>query len=336
MSDLIYPEELQNNSFALGRPMMRMTCVKPNDNTSTPARIYVPIPTSISFSDGAVYNDAELGVIGGAAMAAARGASNGGVDGAVKAAIGTGGALVAGSNVKSMVASALGAADKLGFGGISDEVKSGVSIGMGTTLNKNITTEFTGVGTRSFTFSFKFVSKSPSETRTIANIIKTFRANLYPKGTLIALTYPSTWNIQFLSGIDGSDIEYLPKIFECYLERLESNFNPSVSVWHADGSPIETDVTVSFKESRALTYEDIKILEERPFQEGDFLSRYNIPEEEKNRLEDEISTAVGTAIFGVPVAPTNRPTRQGRGNNATQGLQGVRPSAYGGLGGQIP
>lgn len=93
-------------------------------------------------------------------------------------------------------------------------------------------------------------------------------------GNFISLQYPPTWNIQFLNGVSGNDIEYLPKIFECYLKGLSSNFNPTANVWREGGSPIETDVTVQFIESRALTYEDIKSLEAKAFKEGDFQRLY--------------------------------------------------------------
>lgn len=276
---LIYPVELRGTN----RPMMRMKCVKPNKPKVSSTfvgppdgraiDIYVPIPVGITFEDGASYNDAELGILGGLAMNAARninaGASAGGLEGALAGALKTGQDALGAVKTRDIVA---GIVSKIP--GIDNEIKSGVAIGMGTTLNKNVTTEFTGVGTRSFSFTFKFVSKSEEETNVIKNIIETFRSNLYPVGNFISLQYPPTWNIQFLNGVSGLDIPYLPKIFECYLKGLSSNFNPSVNVWRLGGSPIETDVTVQFVESRALTYEDIKSLEAKAFQEGDFQRLY--------------------------------------------------------------
>jgi hypothetical protein len=279
---LIYPEDLINSAKG-NRPMMRMRCDKPNieEGDPKPIDIYVPIPVGITFEDGASYNDAELGILGGSTMYAARnisaGASTGRIAGAVDAAIESGQKAlgsVTGKNVVNLITAGIGK----GLG-IDSEIQSGVSIGMGTTLNKNVTTEFTGVGTRNFSFSFKFVSKSEEETLVIKNIIEALRSNLYPMGNFISLQYPPTWNIQFLEAVvegntkltnlDGTDIPYLPKIFQCYLKGLTSNFNPTANVWRRDGSPIETDVTVQFVESRALTYEDIKRLEAKAFKEGD-------------------------------------------------------------------
>jgi hypothetical protein len=268
---LIYPVELRGTN----RPMMRMKCVKPNTSNRkslVPIDIYVPIPVGITFEDGASYNDAELGILGGLAMNAARNinaGASGGLEGALAGALKTGQDALGSVTTRDIVA---GIVAKIPGG--DNGIKSGVAIGMGTTLNKNVTTEFTGVGVRSFSFSFKFVSKSEEETNVIKNIIETFRSNLYPVGNFISLQYPPTWNIQFLNGVSGQDIPYLPKIFECYLKGLSSNFNPSANVWRRGGSPIETDVTVQFIESRALTYEDIKSLEAKAFQEGDFQRLY--------------------------------------------------------------
>ena len=283
-SPLIYPLELRGSS----RPMMRIKCVKPNkpkvsssfvgppDPRSTPIDIYVPIPVGLTFEDGASYNETELGFKGGATMSLARnlkGSSS--VDDILSGIATTATNLYGSAQTKDIVALALeGASKGVGNYKIGDDLKSGAQIGMGTTLNKNTTTEFSGVGTRAFTFIFKFVSKSEEETNVIKNIIETFRSNLYPMGNFISLQYPPTWNIQFLNGVSGNDIEYLPKIFECYLKGLSSNFNPSANVWRKGGSPIETDVSLQFIESRALTYEDIKSLEAKAFKEGDFQRLY--------------------------------------------------------------
>ena len=308
---LIYPVELRGTN----RPMMRMKCVKPNTprkKSNDPAfvgppapgaapgadqiDIYVPIPIGITFEDGASYNDAELNLLGGLAMNAARninaGASAASIEGALAGALKTGQDALGSVKTRDIVA---GIVSKIP--GVDNEIKSGVAIGMGTTLNKNVTTEFTGVGVRSFSFSFKFVSKSEEETNVIKNIIETFRSNLYPVGNFISLQYPPTWNIQFLNGVSGLDIPYLPKIFECYLKGLSSNFNPSANVWRLGGSPIETDVTVQFIESRALTYDDIKSLEARAFQEGDFQRLYG------GGTEAGVRDIIGSSATGSVLTP---------------------------------
>jgi hypothetical protein len=301
-SPLIYPVELRGTN----RPMMRMKCVKPNIKFKSPKpiEIYVPIPVGVTFNDGASYNESELGIIGGAVMNATRnisgGMANAGFKGAVAAGVKSGTDAFNSVSTKDIIAGIVGNAP------IDGEVKSGVAIGMGTTLNKNVTTEFTGVGVRSFSFAFKFVSKNEEETLVIKDIIESFRSNLYPIGNFISLQYPPTWNIQFLNGVSGKDIPYLPKIFECYLKGLSSNFNPSANVWRQGGSPIETDVTVEFIESRALTYDDIKSLEARAFQEGDFARMYGGGGVESGS-KDTINSSATTPTNSFTIDKTNFP-----------------------------
>jgi len=293
-SPLVFPDELKSAK----RPMMELKCFAPNDKGEFV--VYVPIPSGISFGDGASYNDASLGIIGGLAMAAAKNVSAGakadGLEGAIAGAVKTGTNAYEKASMKDLIAGAIGKAP------IDGEVKTGVSIGMGATLNKNVTTEFTGVGTRGFTFSFKFIAKSQSESQTVANIVKGFRSNLYPIGNFISLKYPPTWRIRFIDGVTGSDISYLPKIFECYLTDLTTNFNSSVNIWHSDGSPIETDITIAFKESRALTYEDIKLLETKAYEQKDFLNSY-----QKINPDGTVETLSSPSV-GTTETPTNTET----------------------------
>jgi hypothetical protein len=112
-----------------------------------------------------------------------------------------------------------------------------------------------------------------------------------------------------LNGESGKDIPYLPKIFECYLKGLSSNFNPSANVWRQGGSPIETDVTVEFIESRALTYDDIKSLEARAFQEGDFARMYGGGGVESGS-KDTINSSATTSTPTPTTTETTTETRQ--------------------------
>jgi hypothetical protein len=152
-----------------------------------------------------------------------------------------------------------------------------VGIATRTSLNKNIVTEFNGVGTRQFSFQFKLMTVSVEEAKIIKKICEVFRANLYPTGNSLQLSYPPTWYINFKK--DGKDISYIPKIFECYLSNISTVYNASSNLWHPDGSPVETDLQISFVESRALTQHDIKTLVDRPFKDGDFNVAYKISSE---------------------------------------------------------
>ena len=97
----------------------------------------------------------------------------------------------------------------------------------------------------------------------ITKIIKTFRENMYPKGNDVILTYPPIWTMKFYDGATGTENRKLPKIFQSYLTGMTATYNGTTNMFHNDGSPVETDVSVQFQETRALTLKDIVGLSEQ-------------------------------------------------------------------------
>lgn len=306
---LVYPLELNSVSTAVvgaqvGRPMIRFQTfgtAAAGDSVS----ICMPIPQNISFADAATYNDAELGFAGGAGMAAARAGL--GAGGNIGAGVSAGLGAIAGGIPKSLGNLVQGLSAS--FTSAGAEVQSAVSIGVGATLNKNITTQFTGTGTRRFSFVFKFISVSSAESTRINDISKAFRLGLYPQGNAYQLQYPSTWTIQFLEGVSGNDIQYLPKLFECYLESMTSTYNSIANIWRTDGSPLDSEITLTFIESRSLTKDDIKFLEDNPYDKSRFLANYNIPnttatDVTNNSTSPTATTTTSTAATSTTAATT--------------------------------
>lgn len=270
--DLHYPLSLTGISAAeseaestldLKRPTIIFTRNK--RDIDAPLKIAFPIPQGLDFSDGAGYDDQPLNFVVSGLM------------GAVQSGMATskqGGDMnsIIGSSIDSLKQSftsdsrgygMVGAEILKSMGKLSDDNKTAIGIAMKATINKHVTTEFTGVGTRNYAFKFKMIGSSAAESKMIRDICNAFREGLYPEGDNIALHYPPTWTIRFLLGRD--DISYLPKIWECYLTTLNVSYNGSAGLWHEDGSPLECDISVSFKETRALTYKDIRDLEKSSF-----------------------------------------------------------------------
>lgn len=297
--DLHYPLSLTginqlddtDNALEFIRPTIVFTC---NSRTAlTPAvKIAFPIPQGLEFSDGASYDDNALGFVAAGIIDTAKSAVNvaqsGGSAESVAASIDS----LKRSFVPTSAQSGLFTAANA-IGGISDTFKSSLGIAMKMTVNRHVTTEFTGIGTRNYGFKFKMIGSSRQESDMIRNICETFRDGLYPDGDALALRYPPTWTIRFM--LKNSDIEYIPKIWECYLTSVNVSYNGTAALWHDDGSPIECDITVSFKETRALTHKDIQDLKRQPFtniqnkNSRDVPKRVDIqsskPQESINRIE---------------------------------------------------
>jgi hypothetical protein len=250
---LYFPDDLRSGS----RPLMQMICNTARNNYNDSFMVYLPVPLNLQFADAATYNDTELGAAGGMVAGLASAANSGGTAGASNYL----------SNLKGNIPNSLSGLTQLAASAmpqLGDSVKSAVSIGLGTTLNKNITTEFTGMGTRRYSFAFKFMAKSQNESEMIRNISRAFRIGLYAEGNSLQLKYPPTWSIYFLDGT-GADLEYIPKIYECYLETVNVSYNQTANIWFSDGAPLECDLSLTFIETRSLTASDIKSLDDAPF-----------------------------------------------------------------------
>jgi hypothetical protein len=70
------------------------------------------------------------------------------------------------------------------------------------------------------------------------------------------LSIPHTVTVSFLD--DGLLNEHLYRTKECFITNLEINYTTQ-GAWtaHADGSPIETQITMSLKEITPVTKQDI-------------------------------------------------------------------------------
>jgi len=148
--------------------------------------------------------------------------------------------------------------------GIPQAAAQGAAFALGISMNKNVTTEFTGVGTRSFGFQYKLVPSTIEEGKTIHEITKFLRSAIYPTKDVNAfgavLRYPPKFKIRFFNRIGGSRLKSIPAIFDCFLESLSTTYNGNNS-FHYDGRPVDTDIQFTFKETRALTSKDIEDLE---------------------------------------------------------------------------
>lgn len=274
ITNLVYPHNLLS---AGKRPMIQFYCnsTRIQLNERYPTNIFFPIPDGIEIADGSNYDDADLGVLGAAALNVVKSNQSGtSLSSALTNEIGKANDSLNNSSISQLLA----ALSTSPVGSDLSVVRSGMSIGMKAMYNKHITTEFTGVSTRAHAFKFKMIATSKAESDTVRNIISSFRLGLYPEGNAILLNYPPTWTIRFLHP-DGTDIKYIPKIFECYLQGVTASYNSSGNMWHDDGAPLECDVAISFKETRSLVAQDIARLEEAAFDTLSFPNKINIPNE---------------------------------------------------------
>jgi len=253
--DIVFPLSLRSKPV----PFITFTPKPPRPGTSVSGTIiHLPMPPGISFNDSMSYSSIDLGVIG---QIGTEVISEVAKQTSVAEAAGAGVGALAGSLVNKMrkmnaAATASIIARKAGVSSVADNIDFSTR----QVIAPNTNTTFQNSSVRQFQFTFKLVGKSEKEAKEIDRIISIFRIGMYPKGNDVILEYPAIWNIDFQIPIDAENSKpntFIPKIFSCYLISMNAVYNGSTNLYHGDGSPIETDISLQFQETRPLTQDDI-------------------------------------------------------------------------------
>ena len=253
---LVFPLDIMAASTTY-RPMVVFT--QENNNAASSnirlrspvPMISLPIPIGIATADKSTYTEKELGIFGNAVAGSLQGGAN---TDAIQGVYDKAKEQFGGSK-EEMTSLVLN-----GLKSVSPNISSAASIGAGTIFNPYMNTEFSGVDTRSFSFKFTLIPTSKEEADLIRQIVYAFRSGIYPVSSGFQLLYPPSWTIRFVAlsgGAEIKELDHIPKIFSCYLDSVDSTFNSSNNMWRNDSAPFATDLSLSFKETRALTYEDI-------------------------------------------------------------------------------
>ena len=132
------------------------------------------------------------------------------------------------------------------------------------------------------------ISESPEEAETIKQIVDLVRKYSMPEATgTLSIQYPAFFEIEFYQGDKRN--KFMPKIFQCHLTSLGTTYNATSNIFHADGAPLETDMSLSFQEQKSLTRKDL----------------YDIEGDDGTDTESTIFT--GTEEVGDPEAATGTP-----------------------------
>ena len=153
-----------------------------------------------------------------------------------------------------------------GIGAVQD-------IQRGFVRNNRLELTFDGIGRRSFSFNFKCMPKSENEAKAVDKIVNMFRFYMAPsfKGTDVSqsrtMIVPATFDITYLFE-NGTPNAYLNKISTCVLESCDVKYGgervqfyrPTQNFRGEDGAPpVETDITLGFKEIELITRERIGV-----------------------------------------------------------------------------
>lgn len=115
---------------------------------------------------------------------------------------------------------------------------------------------FDRVGFRQFSLAYKFMPKSKEESDVLEQIIKAFKKNSLPTGNANDSTFlnvPGRWDISF-----SDDIKGFPQYDACVLTSIQTVYNESKNIFHADGRANEINLVLTFRETSIQTAEKIK------------------------------------------------------------------------------
>lgn len=234
------------------------------DRTVDYAGINIKLYLPVSYQQNDSFNIAtpELGQIGAAAAAAASGGK--GMMSAGMEAMGRGASTIIDLVTGGLAGDAarLGAAQMAGRVPIvGAELGQAAQISGAVTVNPNLRSAFRGVGLREFSFTFKFLARSQREAQMVESIIRSFREFAYPEsielgGISGGYKYPHMFEIVVKHEPTGKRVG--SKIKDCFLRSIATNYNPSSMAFHADGQPVEIDLSLNFVEEVTLSRKDIQ------------------------------------------------------------------------------
>lgn len=235
------------------------------------------VPVAVTFQDGVLYNNIDLGVLGGSASAAM--ASGQGITAAMLE-----GLKKTGTSLSDLAKTGLDLTDEYSRVAAArftpGVLGSAVRLTAQATTNPNTRTLFNRVNIRNFTFQFKMIPTSREESEAIENIVAHFRREMYPE--LIAANtgykFPNAFGITLHhknaaigdtiteTDEDGNEVTRfssqgnakIQKIPDCFLVNVNTAYNATSGVFHKDGYPSEVDITLIFQETKALSKRDVE------------------------------------------------------------------------------
>lgn len=215
----------------------------------TSQQINLYLPQGVQYADRVVYENADLGAVGGAVA-----------DGQAPDDFSLPSEQLSDKGIQGMLVNSIVGTFSAKAGEVS-RARTKVA------PNPNTRALFKQVGLRTFSFQFKLVPVNEQEAQTIESIIKVFRTELYPSlimaeglGIDAALGYnfPDRFTIEQFYGEERTRAQ---KIAPAYLDSFTTNYNTTNQTFFRGNSGAhyfsEVDIAMTFTESKTLSRVDI-------------------------------------------------------------------------------
>ena len=132
-----------------------------------------------------------------------------------------------------------------------------MALAKGQVYNPNVELLYKMPGMRSFNFSFNFVPKNAAEARQVNQIIRNFKVWSAPAALDSGMfEVPHVWQIKYMTG--GKENPNMNKFKKaaCVGVTVQANPQTTMHVAHEDGMPIETVMSLNFREVNIITRQD--------------------------------------------------------------------------------
>ena len=249
----------QVNSDSFQRKNRTGIAAAANTTTRVTDSIAIYLPPNVQDSTSAGYNDMQTGMVGYALT--------GGMG--VLGDIGSRDIEAAARKLAGGLGSFLReAATKLAAGVVESITESegavqGFNRLFGQANNPYLEVLFDSMALRTFTYNFTFAPRNQAETDEAQRIIQVFRFHMAPEvqgGQSRFLTLPSEFDIHYMyqskTGI-ASENDYYNRIGTCVLQNCDVNYTPGAVKSFKDGAPTKITMSLTFKETDALTKDRI-------------------------------------------------------------------------------
>lgn len=113
---------------------------------------------------------------------------------------------------------------------------------------------FEGIDFRTYQMAFVFTPYSAEEAQTVKKIIQAFKKHAAPRIVTEAagmfFVPPSTVKLQFM--YNGKENPHIARVAESVIESVDVNYSPNGWAAHDDGAPVQTMLTINFKEIQLI------------------------------------------------------------------------------------